>query len=237
MWLLGPAGAGKSAIAQTLAELCHSLNILLATFFFFRTDPNRNHSRSLFPTIAYQVAINFPDAKDYVARVPEDDPMIFTRSIEEQLSSLIIKPLQELYRSGRATGSLDPYLIIIDGLDECGDPGTQVSLLQVISKALSVSQLPLKILIASRPEVHLMSECNSIIMNPILARLALDDNFLPEDLKTISGVSCGISSKKSSRNTLLLPSSTLHGLPQITLNIWSTNRPGNLYSLRPSSST
>jgi len=181
MWLLGPAGAGKSAIGQTLAELCQSLNILLATFFFFRTDPNRNHSRSLFPTIAYQVAINFPDARDYVARAPETDPMIFTRSIEEQLSSLIIKPLQELYHSRRPTGSLDPYVIIIDGLDECGDPGMQVSLLQVISKALSKSQLPLKFLITSRPEVHLVSGFNSRIMNPILARFALDDNFLPKD--------------------------------------------------------
>jgi len=181
MWLLGPAGAGKSAIAQTLAELCQSLNILLATFFFFRTDPNRNHSRSLFPTIAYQIATNFPDARDYVARVPEGDPMIFTRSIEEQFSSLIIKPLQELHHSGRPTGSLDPYLIIIDGLDECGDPTMQVSLLQIISKALSVCQLPLKLLIASRPEVYLTSGFNSRIMNPILARLALDDHFLPKD--------------------------------------------------------
>jgi len=181
MWLLGPAGAGKSAIAQTLAELCHSLKILLASFFFCRSDPTRNHSQPLFSTIAYQVAINLPDARDLVERVPKDDPMVLTQSIEEQLSSLIIKPLQELYHSGRPTASSDPYVIIIDGLDECRDRAMQISVLQVISKALSTCQLPLKFLIATRPEVHLTSEFNSRTINPILSRVALDDNFLPND--------------------------------------------------------
>jgi cytidylate kinase len=80
-WLLGPAGAGKSAIAQTLAEMCSSLKILLASFFFFRADPARNHPRSLIATIAYQVAINFPDARDIVVRVPENDPMARFHSV------------------------------------------------------------------------------------------------------------------------------------------------------------
>src|SRR5271163_4456842 len=31
MWLYGPAGAGKSAIAQSIAELCHGANLLAAS--------------------------------------------------------------------------------------------------------------------------------------------------------------------------------------------------------------
>ena len=177
MWLLGPAGAGKSAIAQTLAELCNSSKILLAHFFFFRTYPARNHSRSLFATLAYPLAINLPDARDFVVKVPEDDPMVFTRSIEEQLSSLIIT----VRRSGRPSSPSTPYLVIIDGLDECGDAAMQTSILQVIAKAFPARGLPLKFLIASRPEMHLTPAFNSRWINPILARLALDDNFLPED--------------------------------------------------------
>ncbi|KAF8986940.1 hypothetical protein BDQ17DRAFT_1490495, partial [Cyathus striatus] len=34
MWLYGPAGAGKSAIAQTTAEECHNEEKLAASFFF-----------------------------------------------------------------------------------------------------------------------------------------------------------------------------------------------------------
>jgi len=181
MWL-GTADVGKSAIAQTLAKLCNSSKILLASYFFSRADPTRNHSRSLFATIAYQVAINFPDAGNLVVRVPERDPMVFTQSIEKQFTSFIIEPLQDLYRSRKPTTPPDPYLIIIDGLDECGDPAMQIGILQAISRALFACRFPLKFLITSRPEPHLTSEFNSRAINPILARLALPDIFFDNDV-------------------------------------------------------
>ena len=34
MWVNGAAGTGKSAIAQTIAERCHNLGLLLSSFFF-----------------------------------------------------------------------------------------------------------------------------------------------------------------------------------------------------------
>lgn len=37
---------GKSAIAQTIAELWHTCHLLLASFFFSRTDPKRNNAKS-----------------------------------------------------------------------------------------------------------------------------------------------------------------------------------------------
>ncbi|KAF9441828.1 hypothetical protein P691DRAFT_620977, partial [Macrolepiota fuliginosa MF-IS2] len=36
MWLHGPAGVGKSAVAQTFAEDCQSRNCLGRAFFFSR---------------------------------------------------------------------------------------------------------------------------------------------------------------------------------------------------------
>ena len=33
LWLYGPAGAGKSAIAQMIAEMCAKLGLLVASFF------------------------------------------------------------------------------------------------------------------------------------------------------------------------------------------------------------
>jgi hypothetical protein len=181
MWLFGPAGSGKSAIAQTLAERCYASGILLASFFFSRSDPSRNHFRSLFATIAYQVVVNFPDSRDIITRVPEQDPLVLTQSFEIQLISLIIGPLQQLYLAGRPPASSDPYLIVIDGLDECADPQVQVGILRSIAKAVKRCQFPLKFLFASRPELHLTTEFNSRTINPILSRLALDDKFLPDD--------------------------------------------------------
>ncbi|KIK52272.1 hypothetical protein GYMLUDRAFT_180242, partial [Collybiopsis luxurians FD-317 M1] len=37
-WLYGPAGAGKSVIAQTLAEICMERGLLVGSFFFWHTD-------------------------------------------------------------------------------------------------------------------------------------------------------------------------------------------------------
>ena len=34
LWLYGSAGAGKSAIAQSIADMCAKLNLLVASFFF-----------------------------------------------------------------------------------------------------------------------------------------------------------------------------------------------------------
>ncbi|KAF9260624.1 hypothetical protein L218DRAFT_907029, partial [Marasmius fiardii PR-910] len=45
-WLSGTAGVGKSAIALTVAEESEK-NGLVASFFFFRSDPRRNNSRFL----------------------------------------------------------------------------------------------------------------------------------------------------------------------------------------------
>src|SRR5260370_13850315 len=41
-WLFGGAGAGKSALAQTLAEKFKTNEDLAASFFFFKADVNRN---------------------------------------------------------------------------------------------------------------------------------------------------------------------------------------------------
>ena len=69
MWLHGAAGAGKSAIAQTIAERCQALNLLLASFFFSRSDPSRSHAKYLIATIAYQVAMNFPSTRALITVV------------------------------------------------------------------------------------------------------------------------------------------------------------------------
>src|SRR6266568_8002150 len=42
LWLYGPAGAGKTAIARKVAELFAEHALLLASFLFFRSDANRN---------------------------------------------------------------------------------------------------------------------------------------------------------------------------------------------------
>ena len=55
LWLHGPVGAGKVAIAQTVAETCAGLHQLAASFFFARTAANCNAVKCLF-----QIALSAP---------------------------------------------------------------------------------------------------------------------------------------------------------------------------------
>ncbi|KJA14535.1 hypothetical protein HYPSUDRAFT_100180, partial [Hypholoma sublateritium FD-334 SS-4] len=76
-WLNGAAGGGKSAICQSVAELCIARGILVASFFFFRTDPTRNTILHLVATLAYQLVLLVPDIKDLIVGAIESNPLIF----------------------------------------------------------------------------------------------------------------------------------------------------------------
>ncbi|KAF8977423.1 hypothetical protein BDQ17DRAFT_1266597, partial [Cyathus striatus] len=54
MWLYGAAGAGKSAITQTIAKECHNEG-KLASFLFSRFGAGRNKKDSLIETISFQL--------------------------------------------------------------------------------------------------------------------------------------------------------------------------------------
>jgi Cdc6-like AAA superfamily ATPase len=62
-WLYGPAGVGKTAILQAIAEfLCSPSECdgnLGCSFFFSRGKEGRDQGHYLFSTIAYQLALNY----------------------------------------------------------------------------------------------------------------------------------------------------------------------------------
>src|SRR5208282_2370120 len=180
-WLYGPAGAGKSAIAQTIAEMCDARHLLLASFFFSRTDPKRNNEKHLIASIAYQISLNLPEARDAIEAVVERDPAIFQSSVASQLKALIIDPLTQLSETGSFHSTPVPYLIIIDGLDECHDSQVQRHILHALSGALQQAFVPLMFLICSRAEPHLTLEFSSLISGEMATRLSLDDGYEQND--------------------------------------------------------
>ena len=116
LWFYGPAGAGKTAIAYNIAERCDLENLLLASFFFSRSDPARSNSKSLITTIAYQITINILGMREKVVAAIERDPLILTRSMDAQVSALIVEPLREPLQEGYFNAPTSRRLIIIDGL-------------------------------------------------------------------------------------------------------------------------
>jgi len=181
LWFYGPAGAGKSAIAHNIAERCDLEDLLLASFFFSRSDPTRNHSNSFITTIAYQIAINIPGTREKIVAAIERDPLVLTRSMEAQFSTLIVEPLRERVEEGYFNAPTSRRLIIVDGLDECDNAAAQCSILQVISRLFRHYHLPFLVFIAGRPERHLTHSFSTGSLPEFHTTLALDDTYQPDD--------------------------------------------------------
>ncbi|KAF5334461.1 hypothetical protein D9611_014481 [Ephemerocybe angulata] len=123
MWVTGPAGTGKTAIAGSIAETCSKRGLLAGAFFFssFSSDVSRRLKRYLIPTLAYQLVClpSFQDVAREVALAIRQDPAIFDKRLTDQLEALIIRPLRVWRRTPAESSEIVPQVIIIDGLDEC----------------------------------------------------------------------------------------------------------------------
>ena len=138
IWLYGPPGCGKSTISLTLAENFNS-TLRLGSYLYF-SDESSSPS-SVIATIAFKLAC-FDSTlgkiiSDHVGRHHGG------LSVETRFKEYLLDPLTE-----RAHAVNGPVIIILDGLDECGQ---SKSLLKLFSSGL-FSKLPqnLRFLITSR---------------------------------------------------------------------------------------
>jgi hypothetical protein len=181
LWLYGPAGAGKTAIARKVAEIFAEQGLLLASFLFFRSDPKRNTMKSLVANIAYRIAFVIPGAREPINTAIEADPLILSYSVEVQLTKLIFEPLRLLVDQNYFLDHPFPPLVLIDGLDECLDQHAQTNLIQLFSSSVARYQLPLKFLLVSRPEAHIKSAVALASEQSTISRLELNNDFLPDE--------------------------------------------------------
>ncbi|XP_006458654.1 hypothetical protein AGABI2DRAFT_176915 [Agaricus bisporus var. bisporus H97] len=153
-WLSGPAGTGKSAIAQTFAEICLEQGRLGAAYFFFRSS-GRNDPRTVIPSLAYQLAVNVPDYGNLLGHAIALDPSIFQKTPRVQLRKLIVEPFTRLQAQGHRSTQI-PLLIVLDGLDECQGIQAQCDIVEMIGEVVRLKKdFPILWLIMSRPEPHL----------------------------------------------------------------------------------
>jgi len=184
LWLYGPAGAGKSAIEQTIAELCHKMNLLAASFFFSRSIGGRNEKTFLITTIVGQLIVSIPEIREHVGNALYNDPSLPTQSLEAQMDTLVVKPLEAA--AFRSTGGVDfmnrrPKVVVLDGLDECGDPESQRYILKVLLNSVSNHSIPFSFILASRPEQHIREAFDGKLLRSLTTRLVLDDKYHPDD--------------------------------------------------------
>ena len=181
LWISAPAGSGKSAILQTIAELFHASKGLTASFFFSRTAPQRQTETYLVATIAAQLAMSIPSTRPFIEQVVLDDFLIFDKTLQVQMELLIIQPL---ICASLQTGCSTPWpsLLIIDGVDECTGCKVQANILYMLSHALlqlKTSLPKLCLLIASRPEPTICDVFEDKLSN-ITHHLVLDNSYNPD---------------------------------------------------------
>ncbi|KAJ7848541.1 hypothetical protein B0H13DRAFT_2285274 [Mycena leptocephala] len=147
-WLHGPAGAGKSAVMQTLCEQLQDTGQICGSFFFKRGDQMRGNAKVLFATLAYQLAIRQHELKAMVSLNVEMDPSVLGRGMDVQLCTLIVEPCKWLQNNS-------PPVLLIDGLDECEGHHIQREIIHLIQSTMNGRFRGLRILVASRTEAHI----------------------------------------------------------------------------------
>jgi len=178
-WLSGPAGAGKSAITQTIAEHCRDTH-LAASFFFKRNTSDRGVLDRLFLTLAWQLVASIPKIHPYLESTLKAERSIHAKSITVQFNRLFMKVFSLLLCN---EPELHPAkdLVIVDALDECDSDQDQKHFLTLIGNELTSRKIPLRFLICSRPEPHIQETFNMDIMKRITRVLVLDETFGPND--------------------------------------------------------
>lgn len=142
---------------------------MAASFFFSRGKDRRGAAKYLFATLAYQICIVIPELQDEIRQALNNDPTILDQSLEIQIQKLLVKPYHSIMHSGTPNVLLSqhPFLIIIDGLDECHGDQMHCTILAYITALVATHGLPFFFLIASRPEPHIRHEfnCNMVLSN------------------------------------------------------------------------
>ncbi|KAJ3518404.1 hypothetical protein NMY22_g13696 [Coprinellus aureogranulatus] len=169
-WLGGPAGAGKTAIAGSVAVTCAELGLLAASFFFssvLGSGHTRRTKSCVITTLAYQLALHdvLHAYKVELAKAIKRSPDIFRKSLLDQALCLILGPLRAIH--GLCDTTTWPRGILLDGLDEVKavqyhdtiredlvrtDEDDQLEILHVLFALAKSPVFPFRIFVCSRPE-------------------------------------------------------------------------------------
>ncbi|KAJ3554077.1 hypothetical protein NP233_g12497 [Leucocoprinus birnbaumii] len=170
LWMHGPFGVGKSAVAQSCAEVLEAKNKLVAALFFsrvnMRSDPNR-----VFTSIAYQIATQFRSFARILDLKIRRDPLILQKSLPKQFNELLVAPIREL--GSAAASGLEGLVIIVDGLDECEGTTEQCVIIDLIVKSTREQTTPFRWFITGRPEPHLFNATQTPMVSAVLYQLEL----------------------------------------------------------------
>jgi hypothetical protein len=148
-------------------------------------------------TLASQLAAVLPATVPLIEAAVKAEPGLLTNqvSLATQLDRLILFPFRSLLDQGVLAETLidGPFLIVIDGLDECEDKrGVEEFINHILNFFEEHPIIPLRIFIASRVEQHIRNhlETDGVVLGN------LDSHSAKGDIKTFLEVSFATVAKK-----------------------------------------
>ncbi|RXW16019.1 hypothetical protein EST38_g9833 [Candolleomyces aberdarensis] len=181
LWLYGFVGCGKSAIALAIALKFERRNRLVGSFFFFRNTGDRSRMTRFAVTLACQLAAVIPEAAPFIRKAVTDEPGLLGSSLVAQLRRLVYEPFKAAAKRVRLLKTFllkGPFLIVIDGLDECEDrKDVEAFIDDMLDFFKKNPLLPLRFLITSRVEQHIQGrlEKDQVRLENLVNHCSRDD--------------------------------------------------------------
>ncbi|EGN99133.1 hypothetical protein SERLA73DRAFT_181948 [Serpula lacrymans var. lacrymans S7.3] len=190
-WLNGPAGFGKSTIAQTVAEWCADEGRLAASFFFFRGMGNRDKISHLISTLAFQLSTTIENIEPLIKDALTKEPFLSQRGIRlgYQFDKLIMDPMLSHVQSTSTQNDAvqKRMVIVIDALDECevGDGESMDEFIDAVIDACRSKggRVPFRLFITSRVEEHLRLRLETIDAKEVSLQLKLQQYNASKDIR------------------------------------------------------
>ncbi|KAK7685647.1 hypothetical protein QCA50_010991 [Cerrena zonata] len=204
LWLHGAAGSGKSTIASTIAQYFYYQRRRGAYLFFERStsDPF-----AFMRTLAHKLAEFDSNICTAVSASIKQEPGIVSESLLDQFTKLLSLPLLEA--AEKLTG---PIIIVLDGLDECGDEASRAGVLKLLGGQFHKLPSTFRFLVTSRLErdIDAMITSNSQFIEQLVLTVGADKDdsdikaFISSEMKEIRelNVGCGLSDDWPGQDTI-----------------------------------
>ena len=172
LWLWGMAGAGKSTIASSSARwMDGSGDCLGASCCFSRNDPCLDPADRLLNTVSWQLCQRFPVFAQCLEEVLYLTPSVGDLHTVDKFDKFLNIPLEMAHTRSPFR---NPIILVLDGLDQCGNPSSRQDLCLVLCQ---LSRLPpfVKVLITSSSVRDLKALFTEMEMEGILYPFSLSD--------------------------------------------------------------
>lgn len=159
-WVRGPAGAGKSTIAMTIAQKLEQEAVILTSFFFLRGGGELAQFGKVITTIAFQLAQQSLWLKKFIYDALKNKPELANSvSFKIQFRELILHPVRRFREEAKESRAV---VIILDALDECDDDDQIQKFLAYLGECQEMADMNIRLLLASRPDYQIRLELENV---------------------------------------------------------------------------